>query len=397
MVFAHVLPQAALAQDQVYCNTISSISQCIDHTDLRLQQVMPASGSQHSRPVNGQASEGKKRKRCSPADVMCDSHLSDSFTSISTPTQDLLPHVSGREFLHHQLAAVRWLIALRSMNMNSILSDECAGDRQLEALGLISHIVRSGQSNGPCLVIAHASSHEAWQHAIDERIPDVVVHNRLGSSSSGSSSSTHRSGRLAVPGPCADPPTVLLVAPEAFSGGSEQGGSSSSSSSSRGGVPGTCLSQCYSHVVIDTAGGCGVSPATLQCLLDRLPGLTVTLLTDVQAVSALGLSALWPLLQLLLPPEQVHTLRTAVTDLDQRMTHADRVTKTGCIDPTHTRPVCVPLPQESLISDIAGRLNMLLHRFVLTRAMGDTPDMSAPRRASTLNLYDFFAAAGADR
>lgn len=71
--------------------------------------------------------------------------------------------------------------------------------------------------------------------------------------------------------------------------------------------------------------------------------------------------------------------------------------QTGCIDPTHTRPVCVPLPQESLISDIAGRLNMLLHRFVLTRAMGDTPDMSAPRRASTLNLYDFFAAAGADR
>lgn len=46
-------------------------------------------------------------------------------------SQDLLPYLSGGELLHHQLAAVRWLISLRSIKMNSILSDESEEDRQV--------------------------------------------------------------------------------------------------------------------------------------------------------------------------------------------------------------------------------------------------------------------------
>lgn len=65
-------------------------------------------------------------------------------------------------------------------------------------------------------------------------------------------------------------PVVILLAPETVSGVWEGAGSQES---------GVCWSQHYSHVVIDTAGGCGMSPGPLQAVLEGLCGSTVTLLT----------------------------------------------------------------------------------------------------------------------
>ncbi|KAG2491036.1 hypothetical protein HYH03_010483 [Edaphochlamys debaryana] len=169
---------------------------------------LQASQTDVSARLSGRAGRctGRKRK-LSPCvyDVSDGGYFSASCRA-DTPTQELLP-ASRSELRTHQLAAVRWLVALQGAGGGGVLADEAEGDRRAEVAGLLAHLAAN-----PPQTAAGAEPH----HPLGPRLPSVA---EGGAGPAGAGAHEQRYGALGGRagggggGPEAAPHACLLLAP----------------------------------------------------------------------------------------------------------------------------------------------------------------------------------------